>query len=43
VSYAIGKPEKTSTWRVVAEHLLIAMVVIIIAHFVGDFIGTVFV
>ncbi|MFH1424277.1 MAG: VIT1/CCC1 transporter family protein [archaeon] len=42
-SYAIGRAETTKTWHVVAEHLLIAVVVIIIAHFVGDWIGTVFV
>jgi VIT1/CCC1 family predicted Fe2+/Mn2+ transporter len=43
VSYSIGKSEKTKPWRVVFEHLFIAVVVIVIAHFVGDWIGTTFI
>ncbi len=42
LSYFIGKKEKTRTWKVIAEHLTIAIVVIIITHFIGDWISTVF-
>lgn len=32
--------QKTETWKVVGEHLLIACVVIILAHYLGDWIRT---
>jgi len=36
----LGSKQKTETWKVVGEHLLIAFVVIILAHYIGDFIRT---
>ncbi|MBN1377422.1 hypothetical protein JW949_03790 [Candidatus Woesearchaeota archaeon] len=42
LSYFIGRKEKTKTWKVITEHLTIAMVVIIITHFIGEWISTVF-
>jgi len=43
LSYVIGKAGKEKTWKVVAEHLLIAAVVILITHQVGDWVSVVFV
>jgi len=39
-SYKIAKKRP---WRVVLEHLVIALIVIVITHYVGDLIGKVFV
>lgn len=39
----IARGQKTKTWKVVTEHLIIALVVIGIAHFVGDLISKMFV
>ena len=38
-SLYIAKEQKESPWKVVGEHLLIAVVVIIITHYVGHWIG----
>ncbi len=43
LSYVIGKAGKEKTWKVVAEHLLIAAAVILITHQVGDWVSVVFV
>ena len=43
VSFKIARKKKEAAWKVVAEHLLIALVVIIITHFVGDWIAVTFV
>ena len=37
-SYYIAKQQKVKPWGVVGEHLFIASVVIVITHFVGDWI-----
>ena len=42
LSYKIAVSQGTNPWRVVTEHLLIAVVVITITHFVGDLISTAF-
>ncbi len=34
-SYYIAREQKTSTWKVISEHIIIALVVIAITHFVG--------
>ena len=39
VSYNIGKQEKKRTWFVVGEHLIIAGIVIVVAHYVGYYIS----
>jgi len=41
-SFYIGEGEETKTWKVVLEHLLIALVVIVITHYVGDWIASAF-
>ncbi|MBU2598217.1 MAG: hypothetical protein KKC53_03435 [Actinobacteria bacterium] len=39
-SFIIAREQKRRPWKVIAEHLIIALVVIIITHYVGDWIGT---
>ncbi|MCD6223428.1 MAG: hypothetical protein J7J73_00805 [Deltaproteobacteria bacterium] len=41
-SFYIAKEQKIKPWMVIAEHLLIALVVIIITHYVGTWIGLIF-
>ncbi|NIM46601.1 MAG: hypothetical protein GTN40_00365 [Candidatus Aenigmarchaeota archaeon] len=41
-SYKIAKDEKAKPWKVVTEHLLIALLVVLVTHYVGDWIGTIF-
>ena len=38
LSFYIAEQQKIKPWRIVLEHLLIAIVVIIITHYVGDLI-----
>jgi len=42
LSFIVAKEQKTKPWKVIAEHLIIAVVVIIITHYVGDWIGSQF-
>ncbi len=39
----LARAQKAKTWKAVAEHLIIALVVIGITHFVGDLISKIFV
>jgi len=39
-SFIIAREQKRRPWKVIAEHLIIALVVIIITRYVGDWIGT---
>ncbi len=41
-SFYIAREQKTNPWKVVMEHLIIAGVVIVITHYVGDWIGATF-
>ena len=38
-SFYIAKGQRANPWRVITEHLLIALVVIITTHYVGDWIA----
>jgi VIT1/CCC1 family predicted Fe2+/Mn2+ transporter len=42
LSFSLAKEQKEKPWKVVAEHLIIALVVIIITHHVGHWIGSTF-
>lgn len=42
LSLSISKEKKESPWQSLSEHLIIALVVIFIAHYVGDFISKIF-
>ncbi|MDY0044815.1 MAG: hypothetical protein RBS82_09130 [Syntrophales bacterium] len=39
LSYFIAKAQGESPWKIIGEHLLIAVVVIAITHWVGDFVA----
>ena len=39
LSYGIAKEQKANPWRVIAEHLVIALIVIIITHYLGGWIA----
>ncbi|MBN2203163.1 MAG: hypothetical protein JW700_03185 [Candidatus Aenigmarchaeota archaeon] len=43
VSFIIARKRKEAAWKVICEHLLIALLVIAITHFVGLWIAAVFV
>lgn len=40
--FYIAKEQKVKPYRIVTEHLIIALVVIVITHFIGDLISTIF-
>lgn len=42
LSFKIAKEKKEEPWKLIAEHLIIALVVIVITHYVGDWISSVF-
>ena len=42
LSFSIAKQQKAKPWKVVIEHLIIALVVIVITHYVGDWISSTF-
>lgn len=41
-SFYIAKGQRVNPWRVITEHLLIALVVIITTHYLGHWIGSTF-
>jgi VIT1/CCC1 family predicted Fe2+/Mn2+ transporter len=43
LSLTISKEKKENPWESVSEHLIIALVVIVITHYVGDLISSLFV
>ena len=42
LSLIIAREQGETPWKIVAEHVVIAMVVIVITHYVGDFISSAF-
>lgn len=41
-SFQIAKERGQRPWRIIMEHLVIALIVIIVTHYVGDWIGSTF-
>ena len=41
-SFYMAKEQKVKPWKVIGEHVLIALVVIVITHYVGHWIGSTF-
>jgi VIT1/CCC1 family predicted Fe2+/Mn2+ transporter len=41
-SFYIAREQKVKSWKVIVEHLVIALVVIVITHHVGDWISSMF-
>ncbi len=42
LSYGIARSQATSRWKMVAEHVGIALIVVVISHYVGDWISSTF-
>jgi VIT1/CCC1 family predicted Fe2+/Mn2+ transporter len=42
LSYFVAKHQQGHPWKVIAEHLIIAFIVVNITHFLGDWIATIF-
>lgn len=42
LSYNMAVTEKTRPWKVIGEHIMIALLVIFITHYVGDYVGVKF-
>jgi len=42
LNYYIARAENNRAWPIIIEHLLIAIVVIVLTHYVGDLIGKIF-
>lgn len=42
LSYFIAREQKVNPWKVIGEHLAIAMVVIVVTHYAGGWISKVF-
>jgi VIT1/CCC1 family predicted Fe2+/Mn2+ transporter len=38
LSYFLARAQQIPAWKVIAEHVVIGIIVIAIAHFVGDWI-----
>jgi VIT1/CCC1 family predicted Fe2+/Mn2+ transporter len=41
-SFQIAKQQKKKAWKVVLEHLIIALIVVIITHYIGDWVSSTF-
>ena len=41
-NFYIAKEQKVKPWKVIAEHLIVVLVVIVIAHYVGDWVSGTF-
>ena len=41
-SFFIAKKQKTKSWKIVTEHLAIALLVIVITYYIGSWISTIF-
>lgn len=41
-SFYIAKEQKAKPWNMIIEHLAIALIVIVITHYVGDWVGVTF-
>ncbi len=42
LSYKIAKQQKEKVWKAVVEHIVIALIVIFITHYVGDWVSIIF-
>jgi len=42
LSYKLAKNQNQKPWKVIKEHLLIAIMVIVLTHFIGDYISSIF-
>lgn len=42
LSFLLSRKQNQKTWRVVLEHLIVALVVIFLAHYIGNWIASLF-
>ena len=42
LSYLLSRKQNKKTWRVVLEHLIVALVVILLAHYIGNWVASLF-
>lgn len=42
LNYSIAAEQGANPWKMIAEHLVIALLVIVVTHFVGDWVSSVF-
>lgn len=42
LSWQMARDQKVKTWKVVVEHLAILIVVVVVTHYVGDWVGGTF-
>jgi VIT1/CCC1 family predicted Fe2+/Mn2+ transporter len=42
LSYRLAREQRTRPWKVIGEHLVIALVVITLTHWLGDWVATTF-
>lgn len=42
LSFLLSRKQNKKTWRVVLEHLIVALVVIFLAHYIGNWIASLF-
>jgi len=42
ISFVFAKKQKAKPWKVITEHLAIALIVIAITHCVGDWVSSIF-
>ena len=38
LSYIISKDERKSSWKMIVEHLVIALIVVLVTHYIGDWV-----
>ena len=43
LSFRIAKEQKANPWKVIAEHLIIALIVILLTHYLGNWVSSRFV
>ena len=41
-SFYIARERNVKSWKVIVEHLTIALIVIVLTHYIGDWIGSIF-
>lgn len=39
LSYTIAKENRQNSWKVIVEHLLIALIVVVATHYIGDWVS----
>ena len=42
LSFLLSRKQNKKTWRVVLEHLIVALVVILLAHYIGNWVASLF-